>query len=394
MLDGKRVVLGVTGSIAAVECIRLSHELRRRGAEVYGVMSGSSRQIIHPYSLEFATGNDVITEITGDVEHVELCGELTSEFEGWRKENADLLLIAPATANTIGKIANGVDDTPVTTFATTAIGSSLPIVIAPAMHEPMYGHPGVDDNLEKLKNWGINIISPVVEEDKAKLPSIDSIATECQRALSESSLEGKRVVITSGSTAESIDPVRIITTRSSGKTGRALAKEAYIRGAEVVLIHNYDGYIGYADEIKVESANEMIESSIEEVKKGCDLFISAAAVSDYTIKPREKKIKSGQDLTLKMEKVPKLLEKVREQVHDAFIVGFKAETGVSKQKLIKKAKKFKERSDLDLVVGNDAEVMGKDSSDIVIVTGDDVEKAKGKKEDIAVNILDIIEQNI
>src|SRR6056297_2234813 len=136
MLQGVNVALGVSGSIAAVKVVELAHELRRRGAAVRGVMTESAQGIIHPWAVEFATGNDVVTELTGSVEHVELCGR-----EGW----ADVLLLAPATANTVGKIASAVDDTPVTTCATTALGADVPVVVAPAMHEPMYDHPGVLD---------------------------------------------------------------------------------------------------------------------------------------------------------------------------------------------------------------------------------------------------------
>lgn len=132
MLEGVNVALGVTGSIAAVKTVELAHELRRQGAEVRGVMTGSAQGIIHPWAVEFATDNEVVTEITGSVEHVELCGN-----DGW----ADVFLIAPTTANTVGKIAGAVDDTPVTTCATTALGADTPVVIAPAMHEPMYDHP-------------------------------------------------------------------------------------------------------------------------------------------------------------------------------------------------------------------------------------------------------------
>ncbi|MFB6129935.1 MAG: flavoprotein, partial [Salinigranum sp.] len=131
MLAGANVALGVTGSIAAVKTVELAHELRRNGASVRGVMTDSARGIINPWALQFATDRDVVTEITGAVEHVELCGR-----SGW----ADVLLVAPATANTVGKVAAAIDDTPVTTCATTALGADVPVVVAPAMHEPMYDH--------------------------------------------------------------------------------------------------------------------------------------------------------------------------------------------------------------------------------------------------------------
>lgn len=146
-LDGKTIVLGITGSIAAVRCVELARELMRHGASVHAVMTKEAQKIIHPEAMRYATGNPVITEITGGVEHVEFCG---------MGGKAHLLLVAPCTANTIGKIAHGIDDTPVTTFATTAFGSDIPIMIVPAMHESMYNHPIVIENTGKLTELGVN----------------------------------------------------------------------------------------------------------------------------------------------------------------------------------------------------------------------------------------------
>lgn len=142
MLEGVNVALGVTGSIAAVKVVELAHELRRRGASVRAVMTDAATGIIHPWAVEFATDDDAVTEITGRVEHVDLCGR-----DGW----ADVFLVAPATANTVGKIAAAIDDSPVTTTATTALGAGVPVVVAPAMHEPMYDHPGVLDAIERVR---------------------------------------------------------------------------------------------------------------------------------------------------------------------------------------------------------------------------------------------------
>jgi len=150
-LSGKTIVLAVTGSIGAVRVIELARELIRNGADVYGVMSEAAQHIIHKDALHYATGHEVITDLAGEVEHVKFCGA-----EGC----ADLLLIAPATANTIGKMAVGVDDTSVTTFATTAIGSGIPVIVVPAMHNSMYEHPAVMENIAKLKSWDISFVGP------------------------------------------------------------------------------------------------------------------------------------------------------------------------------------------------------------------------------------------
>ena len=162
----KRVVVGVCGSVAAIKTPELVRELKKHDIEVYCVLSKSSRKIIHPNLLEWASKNDVITELTGKIEHVELCGA---------DNGVDLLLICPATANTISKIASGIDDSTVTTFATTAIGSGIPIVIAPAMHISMYNNPFVVENIEKLKKNKIKFIEPKIEEQKAKLADVDEI---------------------------------------------------------------------------------------------------------------------------------------------------------------------------------------------------------------------------
>ena len=394
-LEGKTVAMGVTGSIAAVECVKIIHELRRRGAEVHVVTTDGARNIVHEWALEFASGNDVVTRITGDVEHVRFCGGVESDFEEFRSgAEADLFLIAPATANTVGKIASGIDDTPVTTFATTALGSGVPVALAPAMHEPMYDHPGVVENLNKIEEWGVNIIPPKIEEDKAKLAGKKDIATECARMLSHGPLAGKRVVITSGRTEEAVDPVRVLTTRSSGKTGRAIAKEAYVRGAEVTLVHNYDGEVRYAEEREIESAGEMIDSTLEEVRDGCDIFVSAAAISDYTVEAADSKIQSGQDLVLEMQKVPKLVDKVRDAAPDAFIVGFKAETGLNRDALADEARGVMERAGLDLMVANDASVMGDDETRVEILTEDWGETAEGDKRDVARSVLDAVERRL
>ncbi len=167
-LAGRRIVLGISGSIAAVKCVELARELTRHGAEVHAVMSGAAQGIITADAMEFATGNPVITKLTGAVEHVALLGDVP--------ERADLLLIAPATANTVGKMAWGIDDTVVTTFATVAFGTGVPVVVAPAMHDAMMRNKPVQRNIETLVNdLGVTWVEPKVEEKKAKLAEPDAI---------------------------------------------------------------------------------------------------------------------------------------------------------------------------------------------------------------------------
>jgi len=382
-LSGKTIVIGVTGSIAAVRVVDLIRDLIRRGAEVHAVMSAAAEQILHPYALEYATAHAVIREITGKVEHVLFCGV---------GGDADLLLIAPATANTIGKMATGIDDTPVTTFATTALGSGKPVAVVPAMHEAMYRHPAVLKNLKILNEMGVTLIDPRLEEGKAKIADNATVVQEVERILGPRDLTGKKIVITSGSNAEAIDSIRILTNRASGKTGVALALEARRRGADVVLIHRFPQDIPVR-QIYAESNQEMLDAVLSEIEKGCDALISAAAVADYTLDARAEKIKSGQDLILRLKPTKKIIKTVRDAYPNMKIVGFKAETGVSEEELLNRAEKSMQGAGLDFVVANDVSSggMGTDDNNVIIIDRlGHHQKASGKKSEIAMRIIDIL----
>ncbi|MEF8900282.1 MAG: bifunctional phosphopantothenoylcysteine decarboxylase/phosphopantothenate--cysteine ligase CoaBC, partial [Halovenus sp.] len=333
MLDGVRVALGVTGSIAAVKTVELAHELRREGAAVRGVTTPAAEGIVHPWALEFATDNSVVTEITGSVEHVELCGR-----DGW----ADVLLVAPATANTVGKMAAAIDDTPVTTCATTAFGADVPVVVAPAMHEPMYDHPGVTAALDQLEAWGVDFVDPRLAEGKAKIATEEAIVTECARAATPDPLAGERVIVTSGATTESIDPIRTLSNRASGRTGRAVARACYVRGADVVVVHDGPA-IPWATVERVESTAGML-AAVEDHAGAADALVSAAAISDYTVETAPEKIRSGEEeLTLTLSPTPKLVDTVRDAHPDLPIVGFKAETGDDEAEMLRQARTLQER---------------------------------------------------
>jgi phosphopantothenoylcysteine decarboxylase/phosphopantothenate--cysteine ligase len=377
MLSGVNVALGVTGSIAAVKVVELAHELRRRGASVRAVMSGSATGIVHPWAVEYATDQPVVTEITGGVEHVALCGR-----DGW----ADVLLIAPATANTVGKMAAAIDDTPVTTCATTALGAGVPVVVAPAMHEPMYDHPGVLDAVERVESWGVSFVDPRIEEGKAKIASEDAIALDVARAVGDRPLDGTRVVVTSGATSEPIDPVRVLTNRASGKTGRAVARGLYARGADVTLVHDGPG-VPYADVRRVETAEEMLDAA-RDAAGDADALVSAAAISDFTVDRADEKIRSGQELTLDMWPTPKLIDRVRDAHPDLVMVGFKAETSGDDEDMIAEARRILERVDLAFVVANDASVMGEDATRVLFVTADDADEFEGSKIELGLAVAD------
>jgi phosphopantothenoylcysteine decarboxylase/phosphopantothenate--cysteine ligase len=378
MLEGVSVALGVSGSIAAVKTVELAHELRRQGAEVRAITTPAAEGIIHPWSLEYATENPVVTEITGSVEHVELCGR-----DGW----ADVFLVAPGTANTVGKMAAAIDDTPVTTTATTALGAGLPVVVVPAMHEPMYDHPGVLDAIDRVEEWGVRFVDPRIEEGKAKIADEQSIVTEVARATTEDSLAGERVVVTSGATTESVDPVRTLSNRASGRTGRAVARACYVRGAEVVVVHDGPA-LPWATVERVESAAEMVEDTLAHAD-GADALISAAAISDYTVETVGEKIRSGrEELALELEPTPKLLDTVRAEHPELPLVGFKTETDADDDQLRERARRIQNRAELAFVVGNDASVMGERDTRALLVGGDDSELVEGSKDELGARVAD------
>jgi len=378
-LEGKTVIVGVTGSIAAIETIKLIRELRRRGAMVHVVTTPAARQILHPNALEYASQNPVINELTGKVEHVAFLG---------KDGSADMLLIAPCTANTIGKVAHGIDDTPVTTCAVTAIGSGKPVVIVPAMHLSMYSQPLVRENINRLEEL-VHFVWPRLEEDRAKFADTREILLTVERLLSQGDLAKKKVLITSGATIEAIDPIRILTTRSSGRTGREIAYEAFRRGADVTIVHNNTAQL--VNQIRVESAAEMSEAVLVELEKGYDIFINTAAISDFTVDKHDEKIRSGQALHLELRNVPKLTDMVRAKYPHLFIVCFKAETNTTPDELIECAHSIP----VDLVVANDVTVRGMGTKDNEIyIVNSHVERYEGDKTYLAVKIIDAVVQRM
>jgi phosphopantothenoylcysteine decarboxylase/phosphopantothenate--cysteine ligase len=365
-LAGKQIVVAVTGSIAAVEVVKLIHSLRRCGAVVQPVMSHAASCIIQPDALTYASGRETITRLSGWVEHITYCGEGGS---------ADLLLIAPCTANTISKIACGIDDTPVTTFATTALGSQIPIIVVPAMHYSMYRHPAVIENISKLKTWGVEIVDPRIEEGKAKIADNEEIVLRCERAVLGTALSGKKVLITSGPCREPVDDIRILTTRSSGQMGKALALQAFRLGAEVTVIHR-DAF-PCVNNIFVETADEMrcaVHRCFSE--SGADIYISAAAISDFAPKRVKGKIPSGKPVNLFLEPLPKVLLEVIEQ-YDSLIIAFKL--GRTPKKMAKKMIS----QGIAMVLMNAPESMGSDHGEYMLMTQNGEFPLNGTKEEIA-----------
>jgi len=383
-LSKKRIVLAVTGSIAAAETIKLSRELIRHGAEVFPVMSPYSTKIIHPDSLWFATGNKPIVELTGATEHVSFCGRV--------KNPADLLLISPCTANSISKIAHGIDDTSVTTFATTAIGSGVPILIVPAMHLSMYDHKIIQENIKICKKVGIKFIQPVIEKNKAKMANIDEIVSYVIRETGKKNLSRKKILIIGGPTAESIDDIRVITNRSSGKTAVWLAMNAFYRGANVELWYGSgrEPPPGYIKTVGFESINDISRLLKSKNLKKFDIIILCAALSDYIPKKQKGKIPSGKDeLIIELSPASKIITSIKKKAPKSKIIGFKVEENAVKLK--EKASNFLKKNNLDFVVANTISGFDKDINEILII--DKKRKSihkKDKKEQLADYILDTI----
>ncbi|MDH5568542.1 MAG: bifunctional phosphopantothenoylcysteine decarboxylase/phosphopantothenate--cysteine ligase CoaBC [Nitrosopumilus sp.] len=346
-LTGKKIVLCVAGSVAAYKAIELARLLMRHGADVTCVASNAVTKLIQPDYFKWATGNKVITKLTGELEHIKL-----TDYK-----QSDLVIVYPATANTLGKLANGIDDTPVSTVLTVGFGSKIPILMCLAMHESMYENLAVKKNIEFLKNK-IQFISPKMVEGKAKAPEPEDVLDIVLKKFGFTSiLKNKKVLITAGPTLEYIDPVRVITNLSSGKTGVLLASELISAGAKVTIIYGpgNEKPPNGAKTINVTTSREMFDAVRNELKKNLDVVIMAAAVSDYTPESTSKsKIKSNKNsLTIRLKKTPKIIEQVRKLQKDALIVGFKAESNISKNALIKSAQRKMKDVDADIMIAND-----------------------------------------
>lgn len=351
-LRGKTIALCVTGSVAAVQSPEIARTLMRHGAEVVTIFSNAAKTIIHPYLMEWATGNPVITELTGKIEHVALAGD--------HEERVDLILIAPATANTISKIAMGVDDTPVTSTVTTAFGSGIPILIVPAMHVSMYKHPVLLENIKKLEALGVVFIGPRLEEGKAKIATPNEVvSTIIQKIGLKKDWTRKRLLITAGPTVEYIDPVRIVTSKSSGRMGVEIARAAYDRGAEVTLIYGLGSAIPPEgiNVHSVETTQDMYEAVIAELEnKKFDVVIASAAVADWKPKrTRKDKIPTEKTTTLTIVFQPtrKIVDAVKKQQKSTYLVLFKAEHKVSDDELVNRAHQRLVKANADLIVAND-----------------------------------------
>lgn len=362
-LAGKKIVLCITGSVAAYRAIDLARLLMRHGADVHAAMSeATASTLLHPEMMKWATGNSVVTKLTGDLEHIALADYGMS----------DLIVVYPCTANTIGKIAAGIDDTPVTSVLSVALGAKIPVIIAPAMHEAMYENRFIEQNVKKLKEHGIIFVGPNMEEGKAKAAEPEEVLASAVNIF-KGPLSGKRVLVTAGSTVEYIDPIRVITNTSSGKMGIAIAREAERMGAQVALVYGHGTETSdVADTIRVDTSEQMRSAVVSELKKKPDIVVMAAAVADYAPASKSaKKIdtRSGR-LELSLVATKKIVDEVK-KAGSPFLVAFKADHGVSDDALIEKAHAKLKESNADLVVANDigraGSKAGSDRNEVFIV---------------------------
>jgi phosphopantothenoylcysteine decarboxylase/phosphopantothenate--cysteine ligase len=398
-LKGKRIVLCITGSVAAIESPKIARSLMRHGAEVFPVMSPMSQKIIHQYLMEWATGNAVTTELTGKIEHVGLAGD--------HIEKADMILVAPATANTISKIACGIDDTSVTSVISAAFGARIPMIIVPAMHASMYRHPILVENIKKLRTQGLEFVGPTVVEGKAKIARTrDVIDAVIRKLTTKQDFSGLRLLITAGPTAEHIDPIRIMTNRSSGKMGVALAEEALSRGAEVVLVYGF-GMItppARANVISVETTDQMHEAVVSELRsKKYDVLIATAAAADWRVKkPFARKVSTHElnSLSLELKPTRKIIDYVKKASPHTFLVAFRAEYKRPRKDLIASAHKRLLEANADLIVVNDVGKkgagFGTETNEVLIIDKERkiIDVPMALKREIARQILDATKARI
>ncbi|MEK6980300.1 MAG: bifunctional phosphopantothenoylcysteine decarboxylase/phosphopantothenate--cysteine ligase CoaBC [Thermoproteota archaeon] len=392
-LSEKKIVLCVAGSVAAYKAIELARLLMRHGADVTCVTSDAVTKLVQPDYFKWATGNEVITKLTGELEHIRLADY----------NQSDLIIVYPATANTLGKLANGIDDTPISTVLTVGFGSKIPILMCLAMHASMYDNAAVKKNVDFLKNK-IEFLTPHMIEGKAKASEPEDVLEYVLRKFGFSSiLKNKKVLITAGPTIEYIDPIRIITNQSSGKTGVLLASELISSGAKVTLVYGpgIEKPPKGAKIIKISTSKEMFNVVKKEMSKEFDIVIMAAAIADYTPENISKnKIKSTKNkIKISLKKTPKIIDQIKKYQKNVFLVGFKAETNLSKKELITLAKKKMNESSADMIVANDIGSIryrkNPESNEVLIINSHKVISSGWlKKEKIAKFIRKEIEQRL
>lgn len=392
MLKGKTIVLGVTGSIAAYKIANLASMLSKLHADIQVIMTQNATNFINPITFETLTGNKCLIDTFDrnfqySVEHVALA------------KKADVVLVAPASANVIGKMANGIADDMLTT---TILACRCKKIVSPAMNTNMYENPIVQDNIEKLKRFGIEVIEPDVgllackDVGAGKMPSEEVLLDYILREVRfEKDFEGKKILVTAGPTVESIDPVRFISNHSTGKMGYAIAKVAMQRGAEVTLV---TGPVDiepprFVNVINIKSAEDMYNAVVENFEK-TDIVIKAAAVADYTpvsVADNKMKKKDG-DMSIPLKRTKDILKYLGENRRaDQFLCGFSMET----ENMLENSKRKLEKKNVDMIVANNLKVegagFGVDTNVVTLITKKDCKELPiMTKEEVAAAILDEI----
>ena len=392
MLKGKTVLLGITGSIAAYKIAYLASALHKLHADVHVLMTENATNFINPITFETLTGNKCLVDTFDrnfqfQVEHVSIA------------KKADIVMIAPASANVIGKIANGLADDMLTT---TVMACRCQKLFAPAMNTAMYENPIVQDNIRKLKHYGYEVITPASgylacgDTGAGKMPEPETLLEYILReAAFEKDLSGKKVLVTAGPTQEAIDPVRCLTNHSSGKMGYAIAKMAMLRGAEVTLVSGPTAIEPplFVKVLPVTSARDMFEA-VTGISDQQDIIIKAAAVADYRPKQvSEDKVKKNDDqASIELERTDDILKYLGQHKKDGqFLCGFSMET----KNMIGNSRAKLEKKNLDMVAANNLKVEGAgfqgDTNVLTLITQDEeVSLPLMSKEDAALKILDKI----
>ena len=389
----KKILLAVTGSVAIYKSLDFARNLMRLGADVKVLMSRDAAKLISPEMFKWATGNDVYTKLTGELEHVVLA------------EENDAMIIAPCTANTIAKIAYGISDSAITTTALNFVGMKKPVVVVPSMHFQMYISPQITDALKKLKELGIEVISPEIVNDLAHYPELEYLTYRISSYLLRGNdLKGYKILVTAGPTREYLDSVRFISNPSSGIMGISIANEAYFRGATVKLVHGplssrLKAYV--EDKIYVETTEQMLNEVVKSIEeKSYNVIILAGAPADFKFKVKfDSKIDSHSEIPkVELERTPKISEYIRK--YDVFLVGFSAETVNSDEELIERAKIKLQRHKFDIIIANNVRRkdigFSSEYNEIIIIDkyGNVKKIGKALKTVLAREILDIIKREI
>lgn len=359
-LKGKNIVIGVTGGIACYKVLDLTKELKKKGANVHIIMTESAMHLVDIKDFEKASGNEVQTNLFHPkINYIEYIKKNKPIKHISLADIADLFLICPATANVIGKIANGISDDLLTTSITATIA---PVLICPAMNVKMWKNPITQENAAKLRKLDYHFVEPEYGElacgykGVGRLAKLDKITERIELLIKQrNDLKGKKILVTSGATFEEIDPVRVITNKSSGKMGNAIAEQAFLRGAEVLLLRGHNSVEPHytISEEKFTTVNDLF-NKIKNNIKNFDVVIHAAAVSDFEVNNKKSdKIKSHQQLHLELTPTTKILENIKKLNKKIFLVGFKAEYNFPRNELVKSAYNLLKSADADLIVAND-----------------------------------------